>query len=173
MENSITYDYKTIKVKRSIETLVTDTYESLGWSLTGTSSVEGSLFYVNLSFKRDRKIENKVELLKLQDKADSVISNIELLQSRKKNAGQIGALTTGIMGALTFGGGMSMSILLHGVGYMICGIALGIVGAGICALAYPLFKKINKKKHIEIQPILETEYDKLADICEEAMKIRK
>lgn len=44
MENAITYDYKTIKVKRSIETLVTDTYESLGWSLTGTSSVEGSLF---------------------------------------------------------------------------------------------------------------------------------
>ena len=69
MENVISYDYKTIKVKRNIETLVCDTYENLGWQLTNTSSVEGSIFYVNLSFKRDRKVQNKVELLKLDRKS--------------------------------------------------------------------------------------------------------
>lgn len=172
MENAVTYDYKTIKVKRSIETLVCDTYENLGWELTNTSSVESSLFYINLSFKRNRKIENKVELLKLQDKADNIIANIENLQNKKKNAGFVSALTTGIIGTLTFGGGMSMSLLLKGIGYMVGGIALGLVGVGICALAYPLFKNINKKKNIEIQPILESEFDKLADICEQAVKIK-
>lgn len=172
MENTISYDYKTIKVKRSIETLVCDTYENLGWELTNTSSVEGSIFYINLSFKRDRKVENKVELLKLQDKADNIIANIENLQNKKKNAGMVSALSTGIVGALTFGGGMSMSILLGGIGYMIGGIALGLIGAGICALAYPIFKKVNKKKETKIQPILESEYDKLSDICEQAGKLR-
>lgn len=172
MENAVTYDYKTIKVKRSIETLVCDTYENLGWELTNTSSVEGSIFYINLSFKRDRKIQNKVELLKLQDKADNVVANIENLQNKKKNAGFVGALSTGIIGTLIFGGGMSMSMLLSGVGYLIGGIALGLVGAGICALAYPLFKKVNKKKNVEIQPILESEYDKLSDICDQAAKLR-
>ena len=172
MENVTSYDYKTIKVKRNIETLVCDTYENLGWKLTSTSAVEGSIFYVNLSFKRDRKIENKIELLKLQENADNVITNIENLQNKKKNAGFIGALTTGIVGALTFGGGMSMTMLLHGIGYMLGGIAIGLVGIGICALAYPLFKQINKKKNTEIQPILESEYDKLSDICEQASKLR-
>lgn len=172
MENTITYDYKTIKVKRSIETLICDTYENLGWELTNTSSVEGSLFHINLSFKRDRKIGNKVELLKLQEKADNVVANIELLQNKKKSAGFVSALSTGVVGTLTFGGGMSMAMLLSGVGYMIGGIALGLVGAGICALAYPLFKKVNKKKGDSIQPILESEFDKLADICEEAGKLR-
>ena len=172
MENALIYDYKTIKVKRNIETLVCDTYENLGWELTNTSSVEGSIFYVNLSFKRNRKIENKVELLKLQEKADSVISNIESLQNQKKNAGMVGALSTGIVGALIFGGGMSMSMLLKGVGFMIGGIALGLVGAGVCALAYPLFKKVNKKKNTALQPILESEFDKLGDICEQAVKLR-
>lgn len=172
MENVTSYDYKTIKVKRSIETLVCDTYENLGWELTNTSSVEGSLFHINLSFKRDRKIGNKVELLKLQERADNVIASIELLQNKKKNAGFVPALTTGIVGTLTFGGGMSITMLVEGVGYMIGGIALGVVGAGICALAYPLFKRINRKKGDNIQPILESEYDKLADICEEAGKLR-
>lgn len=172
MENVITYDYKTIKVKRSIETLVCDTYERLGWELTNTSSVEGSLFYINLSFKRNRKIENKIELLKLQDKVDSVIASIDNLQNKKKNAGKVGAISVGIIGALVFGGGMSMSMLLSGIGYMIGGIALGLVGAGICGLAYPLFKKINKKKNTEIEPLLESEFDKLSDLCEQAIKLR-
>ena len=172
MENITTYDYKTIKVNRSIETVVCDTYENLGWELTNTSSVEGSIFYVNLSFKRDRKANNKIELLKLQDKADVIISTIENLQSKKKNAGTGISLGVGITGALVFGGGMSMCMVLSGVGYMLGGIALGLVGAGICALAYPLFKKINKKKNIEIQPLIESEFDKLADISEQAGKLR-
>lgn len=172
MENTISYDYKTIKVKRSIETLVCDTYENLGWEMTNTSSVEGSIFYVNLSFKRNRKIANKTELLKLQEKADSVIATIESLQSKQKNAGTAEAVTTGVVGALTFGGGMSMCMLLKGIGFMLGGIALGLVGAGICALAYPLFKKLNKKKSTNIQPILESEFDKLADVCEQATKLR-
>lgn len=172
MENAVTYDYKTIKVKREIEALVCDTYENLGWTLTSTSSVEGSLFHINLSFKRDRKIENKSGLLKLQERADSTLASIDALQSRKKNAGLIESLSTGIAGTLVFGGGMSMCLLLQGVGYMIGGIALGLVGAGICALAYPLFKKINKKKISRIEPILESEYDKLADICAEAVALR-
>ena len=172
MENVVTYDYKTVKVRRSVETLVCDTYESLGWKLTNTSSVEGSLFYVNLSFKRDRKIDNKIELLKLQEKADSIIANIDNLQNKKKSAGLECSLTTGIAGLLVFGGGMSMTMLLSGIGYMVGGIALGVAGAVICGLAYPLFKKVNKKKNTKIQPILESEFDKLADICEQSAKLR-
>ena len=173
MENVISYDYKTIKVKRSIETLVCDTYENLGWELTNTSSVDGSIFYVNLSFKRDRKAKNKVELLKLQEKADSIIANIENLQNKQKNVGLASAITTGTIGALTFGGGMSLCLTIAGVGAMIGGIALGVVGAAICALAYPLFKKVNRKKSAEIQPVLESEFDKLADICEKAAELTK
>ena len=172
MENIISYDYKTIKVKRSVETLVCDTYENLGWQLTNTSSVEGSIFYINLSFKRDRKIANKIELLKLQDKADTAIATIDNLQNKKKNAGMAESLSVGTIGALVFGGGMSMSMLLKGVGFMIGGIALGLAGIAICALAYPLFKKVNKKKNTQIDPLLESEFDKLADIAEQASKVK-
>lgn len=172
MENAIIYDYKTVKVKREVEALVCDAYENLGWELTNTSSVEGSLFYINLSFKRDRKAKNKVELLKLQEKVDNTIANIDSLQRKKKNAGMIESLSCGVIGTLVFGGGMSMCLLLHGIGFMLGGIALGIVGAGIWALAYPLLKKRNKKMQTQIQPLIETEYDKLADMCENAVQLQ-
>lgn len=172
-ENVFSYDYKTVKIKREMETMLIDAYEVLGWEVTGTSMSEGSLFHVNVSFKRNRKIENKKELLKLQNKIDSLLSNIEKLQKSKKNAGIAESVVVGTIGALTFGGGLSMTMMLDGVGFMIGGIALGIVGAGICALAYFINRGINKRKASKISPILESELDKLADLCENASKLTK
>lgn len=168
-ENAITYDYKTIKVKREYETIVCDAYENLGWELTNTSASENSLFYINLSFKRNRKIENKMELTKLQEKVDNILANIENLQTKKKNAGVVEGISTDVVGALIFGGGMSMSMLnTASVGLLVGGIAVGIVGITVGLLGWLVFKKINKKKNTKIQPILESEFDKLADVCEQA-----
>lgn len=173
-ENAITYDYKTIKVKREYETIVCDAYENLGWELTNTSASENSLFYINLSFKRNRKIENKMELTKLQEKVDNILANIENLQTKKKNAGVVEGISTGVVGALIFGGGMSMSMLnTASVGLLVGGIAIGIVGIAVGLLGWLVFKKINKKKNTKIQPILESEFDKLADVCEQAYGLIK
>lgn len=167
-ENAVTYDYKTLKVKREMETIVCDAYENLGWELTSSSTAENSIFQVNLSFKRNRKIENKMELLKLQEKLDSCLMSIESLQAKKKSAGSAEAVTTGVAAALVFGGGMSMSFVLSGVGYLVGGIVLGVAGIGLGFLAWLIYKKVKKKKLGKIQPLLESEFDKLSDICEQA-----
>lgn len=167
----ITYDYKTVRVKREMEAMTTDAYENLGWELVGSSLAQGAIFHVNLSFKRDRKIADKQNLLKLQEKIDCTLQNIEVLQNKKRTAGSIPALTTGIAGTLTFGGGMSMVLVLgETLGCLIGGIALGVVGIGIALLALPIYKKIRKHRLAKIEPILEDEYNRLADICEEARK---
>jgi len=166
---AVTYDYRTIKVKREMEAMATDSYLNLGWELVGSSVSEGAIFSVNLSFKRDRKIANKQNLLKLQEQVDSNLLNIEVLQGKKKTAGLTPSLTTGIVGALTFGGGMSMVMTLSStLGFLVGGIALGIVGMGICGLAWLVHSKVKKHKIAKINPILENEYNKLADICESA-----
>lgn len=172
-ENGITYDYKTIKIKREMETMTADAYANLGWEMTGSSVAEGAVFHVNLSFKRNRKIENKAQLLKLQEKIDSILLNIETLQNNKKTAGVIPSITVGIIGALTFGGGMSMTMLLEEIGYIIGGIAIGLTGIGIGLLAWAIYKKTKRNKISKLNPILESEYDKLADVCEEAHKYIK
>lgn len=171
MGNAISFDYKTISVKREIESIVCDAYENLGWELTNTSSVEGNPFKVNLSFKRDRKIERKIELLKLQQKIDICLEEVKAFQAKRKNAGVAESVATGVVGALTFGGGMSMVMTLKGLGFMLGGIGLGVVGLGICGLAWVIYKKIRKKKNEEYTPIIESELDNLSDLCEEANEI--
>ena len=81
----LTYDYKTVRVKRDMEAMYTDAYENLGWEVTSTTLADASLSYVNVSFKRDRKIVNKTELNKLQDEIDEVLTNIEKTKSIVSN----------------------------------------------------------------------------------------
>lgn len=169
----ITYDYKTISAKREMETMTIDAYENLGWEFVGSSVSGGAIFHVNLSFKRDRKIANKQNLLKLQEKIDSTLQNIEVLQNKKKTIGTIPALCVGVTGTLIFGGGMSMVMTLGvssgiAVGWLVGGIILGIVGLGVALLGWPIYKRTKRKGLAKIEPILENEYNKLADICEEA-----
>ncbi len=174
MENEIySYDYKTVKTKRALEAIICDSYENLGWEFMGSSTCEGSPFHENLSFKRNRKIANKVQLLKLQEKIDNSILTIETLQSKQKNAGVPEAITTGVVGALVLGGGMSMVMTLSGIGYMIGGIALGVVGIGLGFVGWWIHNVINKKKSAKISTLLEAEFDKLADLCEQAHKLAK
>ena len=175
MEKEITsYDYKTIRVRRQLETMVSDAYEALGWEIVGSSVSEGGIYYVNLSFKRDRKVENKTSLLKLQEKVDSIICNIELLLNKKKWAGLVTGTTIGTIGALTLGGGMAliMELGINVVGWMVGGVALGVVGIGLCLIGWLAGNKAKTKKRNQIDPMLDQEYNKLADICDEARKIR-
>ena len=171
MENKkevITYDYKTIRVRRDMETMTTDAYENLGWEFVGSNISGGAVFHINISFKRDRKIAKKPELLKAQEKVDKVLTNIEYLKNKKKTAGLTSGITTGVIGTLALGGGMAM--VLEGVGttaMLAGGIALGVVGIGICALAWLIGKKVKSRQIAKIDPMLEDEYNKLADICEE------
>jgi len=175
MENKkevITYDYKTVRVRRDMETMTTDAYENLGWEFVGSNVSGGAIFHINISFKRDRKIANKQELLKAQDKVDKVLLNVEYLKNKKKTAGLSSGITTGIIGTLALGGGMAM--VIEGTGttaILIGGIALGVVGLGICALAWLIGKKVKNRKIAKIDPMLEDEYNKLADYCEEVKKI--
>lgn len=169
----LSYDYRTIRVRRQMETMTQDAYEALGWEMVGSSVSEGGIFHVNLSFKRDRKIANKQELLKKQEKIDAILMNIEILQNKKKHGGMAPGITTGIIGTLTLGGGMSMVLELAvggAVGWMIGGIALGVVGIGICGLAWLIGTKAKQRRIQKIDPILESEFNKLADLCEEIKK---
>ena len=172
MEKEITsYDYKTIRVRRQLEAMVTDAYEALGWGVVGSSVSEGGIYHVNLSFKRNRAIENKNALLKLQEKVDTTILNIEILLGKKKWAGMSAGVATGVVGSLTLGGGMAMVMKLGGV-YLVGGIVLGLVGIGICLLGWLVGVKVKNHKRNKIDPMLEQEYNKLADICDEAKKAR-
>lgn len=66
------------------------------------------------------------------------------------------SLTVGIIGALIMGTGMSLAMTEIGAALgrlaMILGIAVGLVGMVLAALAYPLYNRVLKKQREKIAP---------------------
>lgn len=69
---------------------------------------------------------------------------------------QSAALIVGILGALILGTGMSLAMTDIGAGLgslaMIIGIAVGIVGMILVALAYPVYNRVINKERARIAP---------------------
>ncbi|MCR5290805.1 MAG: hypothetical protein K6E51_12505 [Treponema sp.] len=80
-------------------------------------------------------------------KETSKVRQLKKLDEKAKLPAFVTAMTVGIIGTLVFGSGMcfAMGVLGSGVVAMVFGIILGIVGIVICAVNYPLYKKLLKK----------------------------
>ena len=63
----IGYEYKTITISKQMESLYTDAYQNFGWELEGTEiPINSAPGNVEMKFKRDRKLRNKMEVTRLQ-----------------------------------------------------------------------------------------------------------
>lgn len=168
--NFVSYDYTQITVDKNMESIYIDTYENFGWELTESQLNAKSGQTLNnrtLYFRRNRKINNKNELNKLQRKVDICFSNIKNLEKKKNSSAMITSFSIGFL-AIVF---ISLSVFAI-TGYLNVNIVfstiLGIIGIGLCIPPYFVYKDISKKKSNEIEPLIDKAYDNLSDICEEA-----
>ena len=69
---------------------------------------------------------------------------------------QSAALTIGIIGTLILGTGMSLAMTQLGAALgnlsMVLGVAVGIAGMVLVALAYPVYNRVLKKQREKIAP---------------------
>lgn len=165
------YDYLEVEVNNTNAPEIMDCYESLGWETIGSDNyVENRSLKSTLNFKRDRKIKNKEQLLRQQAKLDDTFANIKTLEKKKKETPNIVSMILGIIGSLILGGGMSMCLVLGGAIPMVCGVIVGIIGIGVCAVNYPIYKKLLAKKSTKINPLISKKKEEIATICETAHK---
>ena len=80
-------------------------------------------------------------------KETNKVRQLKKLDERAKLPAFITAMTLGIIGTLIFGIGMCFGLSVFGTGeiFMVIGVLVGIVGAAICIINYPLYKKLLKK----------------------------
>lgn len=164
------YDYITLTPKDSFLLQTIDCYEALGWELVKTEhSITGTTL---ATFKRNRKLAHKEQLRTLQGKLDSLIRTVDTLEAKRTSKAIGIALGLGIIGTLSFGGGLSFGIIDSTTIRIILGIVLGTVGLGICYLGFHFYNVIKTKKSKEIDQEISTKLDQIAAICEEAQKYR-
>lgn len=110
----IAYEYLSLNVKSEYEPLYIDCYESFGWLLVNnTALVDKDDYYINnynindnkvinIKFKRDRRIKNKVQLLSLQRKLETALNEMAILERQPSTIGLIVALTMGYYSNVIF-----------------------------------------------------------------------
>ena len=161
----VAYEYKTVNVKAKDQAKAMDLYEAFGWEITGTSvsAVEG----VTLSLKRDRKLNHKQELNKLERQAEETLKTINGLRRSETAGASVFAYLFGIAAALLLGGGMCLIMLVeNSIPALAGGIVLGVVGLVLCGVNYAIYSKLAAKKTKQVLPAIDDYEEKLANILE-------
>ena len=161
------YEYKSITIKRSSADLFADSYPSFGWTLEGTSTPLGGMNSVTMRFKRDRKIKNKMELIRLQRQFEAQVAEVEGLESSKGLGASILAYVVGITGTAFMAG----SVFAFLAGMLPLCIIFAIPGFIGWAISYFCYVSIRKKKTERVTPIIDSKYDEIYEVCERANSI--
>lgn len=120
----------------------------------------------NKSFEYNYSAKEQAEIRKIRERyiehpqeEPDKMEQLRRLDAGVTQKGSVAALIIGIIGALILGSGMSLimtdfgSILGEWERFaMPIGIALGIIGLILVALAYPLYNGITKKERERIAP---------------------
>ena len=160
------YEYKSLSVSREMENIYLDTYPSFGWKLEGSASFlsHGGLSPVVLKFKRDRKIRNKDDLIRLERQFENSVYEIERLEKSKTTAAHIAALTVGIIGTAF----MASSVFAYLNGKTALMVVLAVPAIFTWIIPYFCYTNIKAKWTQAAVPLIGKQYDMVYQVCEEA-----
>lgn len=112
----------------------------------------------NFSFTYSAAQQKEVEAIRQKyiPKEEDKMDQLRRLHGIPTQKAQAAAVVVGIIGALIMGTGMSLAMTDIGAALgslaMVIGIAVGIVGMVLIALAYPLYIRVLKKQRERIAP---------------------
>lgn len=161
----IGYEYRDVSVTRDVKPLWVDSYVNFGWQLVDSNPVGNNS--INLKFKRDRKIMNKVKLTRLQRKFESHVKEIESLEKSKESTALSFALSTGIIGTVF----MVLAIFSYLGDMTFRSIFFALFGFIGWSLPYFGYIKIKTNKAEKVNPLIEEQYDKIYETCKKAYKL--
>ena len=161
-DNFIGYEYKNIVVPRRLAAVYSDYYPCFGWEAEDVNY--NHVGNASLTFKRNRKLKNKVELDKHQRQFETSVAHISDLENSKTTRASILSFTTGLLGTAF----MALATFSFLGGMVAVCIVLAIPGLLGWALAYYAYSNLTRKKSAQVAPEIDREYDRLYSTCEEA-----
>ena len=116
--------------------------------------MENNSFEYTYSAQRQQEVEAIRQ--KYLPKEEDKMEQLRKLHAIPTQKAQAASLAVGITGALIMGTGMSLAMTEIGAALgslaMVLGIAVGLVGMVLVALAYPLYNRVLKRERQRIAP---------------------
>ena len=112
----------------------------------------------NFSFTYSAQQQKEVEAIRRKyiPKEEDKMEQLRKLHAIPTQMAQAVSLAVGVIGALIMGTGMSLVMTDIGASLgslaMVIGIAAGVVGMALVALAYPIYNRVLKKQREKIAP---------------------
>jgi len=184
----VAYEYKNITVKRDSVTIYTDCLSNFGWTLvdereygfqptiptvanvytpvvpTVAPGHTDDLETVSLKFKRDRKINNKLEVNRLERKCEDALASINGME-RKSNAYTMGiSLGTGIIGTAI----LAFAVYNFISSNVVLGVILAIIGFAGWGIGFFANHKVGQKKATQTEPMIQEQLEIAYSACEQA-----
>ena len=177
----ISYEYQGFTVPKELSSLCRDSYPCFGWEFDQNRVVEeqnesmiasqipSKKKSITLYFRRNRAINNKTELTRLQRNFDSCIRELVALDREKTTQATIVALTVSVLGT-AFMAGSTFAIIANPpmVWLMILLAIPGILG---WISPYFLYRTLVRKKTSQIEPLIEKKYDEIYQVCEQGNRL--
>ncbi len=158
-----TYEYISIPVKPSMESLYGNCYQSFGWQVEGMSATLKTNVS-ELKLKRDRRIKNREEIRELQKQLEINLLRLEKLERLKNLSGTVLALSIGFIGTALLTGG----VFAYLAGKILLCVILAIPGFTGWILPIFIYSRLTAKKENQLLEIRERLYDSIYEVCERA-----
>lgn len=116
--------------------------------------MENHSFEYTYSAQRQQEVEAIRQ--KYLPKEEDKMEQLRKLHSIPTQKAQSASIAVGVIGALILGTGMSLCMTELGAAMgnlaMVLGIAVGLVGIVLAAIAYPIYHRVLKKEREKITP---------------------
>lgn len=169
------YEYREISVPEYLSSLCADSYPCFGWKLDSSAvqikTGKAKCRYVDLRFKRDYKIMNKVELTRLQRNFDGCVDQLEALEKAKTFMPFIMALIIGLIGT-AFMALSTFAVTADPPHILACAV-FAVPGVTGWILPFFIYKKMVLEKRKKLAPLIEQKYDEIYGICEKGSSLLK
>lgn len=188
------YEYKSVVVNRDKESVWKDSYQNMGWELEKSQPaivkhvfgpirimiaplaiIPGTPFAkmavdhksetkVELTFKRNRNLDNKAEINRLQLKFESAVKTIGQLEDSRITGAATASYMIGLLGTIFMAG----SVFSYLGGFLLPSIVLAVPGFICWLVSYFAYRGFKDKKTRKVAPMIEEQYDTIYDICQKA-----
>ena len=163
------YDYKEVTVPSEQASLYKDCYESFGWEIDENPSTQQSIGLTKIKMKRDRKIINKMELIRLQQHFETCAREIEDLERSKHTSASIWALVVGTIGTVYMAGSVFAVTHTPPIYWLCVLLAVPAFAGWLCP--FFLFRYKVRVQTRKVQPLIESKYDEIYEICKKAYSL--
>lgn len=178
------YEYKEVQTDASHAAFYMDCYENFGWetyenAMETRREVAGGRNNphlnnpnkVMLRMKRNRKIINKMELTRLQRNFESCMDDIRKMEKSKSEMATIVSIIIGIVGTAFMAG--AVFAITADTPKVILMIILAIPGFMGWLLPLFVYRKMIANKTKKMNPIIESKYDEIYEICGKGNRLLK